>query len=118
MSSWATTLSSALMMAVSGGCSGGAAGHLQSVPIGLSRLLSQALARLLTIITRQRPLNRLRKNGFWQSDVSGPGGGDVQIGPERRSGMPRGRIQVAISKGWEGPSDPVGRSAPQADHIA
>ena len=62
--------------------------------------------------------SRVRKNSFWQSDVSGPVGGDVQIGPERRSGMPRGRIQVAISKGWEGPSDPVGRSAPQADHIA
>ena len=30
----------------------------------------------------------------------------------------QGRILVAISKGWEGPPDPSGRTAPQAGHAA
>ncbi len=32
--------------------------------------------------------NRLRKNGFWQSEVSCPRGGDVLSGPESRFAVP------------------------------
>ena len=49
--------------------------------------------------------NRLRKNGFWQSEVSCPRGGDVLSGPESRFAVP-GYGPEGDQQGLGGPARP------------